>query len=100
MKRGFTVDQEFYAAVGHRIKGVRCAIGMTQAELAEKSGVSRAMIANVESGRTAVTLRSLVMIAPVLGTGLDELAGECSACKGTPPAGFACLSCGRQETPP
>lgn len=40
---------------------------MTQAELAEKSGVSQGHIAHIESGRRVLTVKEAKKIAEVLG---------------------------------
>ena len=41
--------------MGYKIKEIREEIGMTQAELSIKSGVSRTIINGLETGRTTTT---------------------------------------------
>lgn len=44
--------------------------------------------------RATVTIDFAVVAAEVLGMSLDELVSECEKCKGSPPQGFLCTSCG------
>lgn len=54
--------------MGYRIKEVRKEKNITQEQLAKKSGVSRAIISGLESGRTTVTSTKTIMkIAKALG---------------------------------
>lgn len=41
--------------MGYKIKEIREEVGMTQAELSEKSGVTRSIINGLETGRTTTT---------------------------------------------
>lgn len=60
--------------MGYRVKEVREEMGMTQEALATKSGVSRATISGMESGRvTVVTTRTLADIAAALGVEIRDL---------------------------
>ena len=62
---------------GERIKRLREAAGMSQGELAEKSGVDPSYISLLETGkRPNPGVETLRRIAPVLGTTLAYLAGE------------------------
>ena len=56
-----------------RIKELRQAAGMTQAELAEKIGLSLQAISHYETGRRQITVSKLVAIATALGCSLDDL---------------------------
>lgn len=62
-----------YKAIGHRIKGKRAGIGMSQERLAELAGLSIAHTSHIETGNTKVSLPALVEIANALHTSLDEL---------------------------
>lgn len=54
--------------MGYRIKELREEKNMTQVQLAEKSGVSRAIISGLESGRSTVTsTKTICKIAEALG---------------------------------
>lgn len=58
----------------YRIKEFREAQKMTQSELAEKSGVSRSIISELETGRRSVTQTdTLGRIAKALGKNVSEI---------------------------
>ena len=60
--------------MGYKIKEVREALGMTQEELAEKSGVSRTTISGLENGTTrATSTKTLLSIANALNTSIDRI---------------------------
>ena len=59
--------------VGLRIRELRANRGLTQLRLAERSGISRPSVANVEAGRQNVSLRQLCALAAALGVGVNEL---------------------------
>lgn len=62
-----------YQAIGVRIRDFRKALNLTQAKLAEKSGVEPSNISHIERGATKVSLPTLIKIANVLNVSLDEL---------------------------
>lgn len=58
----------------NRIEAVRKEKNMTQAELAEKSGVSRTIISGLESGRVKnTTAETLIKIASALDAKVDAI---------------------------
>lgn len=60
--------------MGYKIREAREKIGMTQVELAEKSGVSRTTIYGLESGSEKVTTtKTLAKLASALGVKLDDI---------------------------
>lgn len=60
--------------MGYRIKEVRESKGMTQEELAVKSGISRVTISGLENGiERATTTKTLVKIAQALDTTVDKI---------------------------
>lgn len=60
--------------VGYRIREIRESIGMSQAELCEKSGITRATIWKLETGDNEVTTsKTLLKIADALGVTVGEL---------------------------
>ena len=62
--------------VTNRIRALRFAAGeMTQAELADKLGVTRQTVIAVEQGRYSPTLEMAFQIARVFGVPLDEAFG-------------------------
>lgn len=56
-----------YVSFGEAVKALRLKAGLTQAELAEKIGLSRPSIANVETGRQQVLLGDLYAYSDALG---------------------------------
>ena len=57
-----------------RIASARTAAGMTREELSQKSGISVAVLAGLESGKvTTTTSKRLLSIAGALDTTLDQL---------------------------
>jgi transcriptional regulator with XRE-family HTH domain len=59
--------------IGARIRALRADRGLTQLRLAERSGISRPSVANVEAGRQNVSLRQLCALALALEVGVEEL---------------------------
>lgn len=60
--------------MGYKIKEIREEIGMTQAELSIKSGVSRTIINGLETGRTTTTTTdTLKKIAAALDKKVSEI---------------------------
>ena len=57
--------------LGKQIKIARVTADLTQDELADKAGISRVLIGQIERGDTNVTVGSLVAIAGALGMNLD-----------------------------
>jgi transcriptional regulator with XRE-family HTH domain len=86
MKRGSGRAAEFAAELvdeicerlGEEIRAARENVGMSQAELGLRVGLSRPSVANLEAGRQDITAARLAMIARVLGLDLN-LAGLVSA---------------------
>lgn len=75
------VDDRYYTrmsmTIGQRLKQRREACGLTQHELAKRSGTTQATIARIETGETASPRTSnLVALARALSTSSDYLSGE------------------------
>ncbi|PSR36836.1 MAG: hypothetical protein C7B44_06905 [Sulfobacillus thermosulfidooxidans] len=64
---------------GQRLRALRKQAGYTQAELAEKVGVSQYTISNYEQESRQPPLELLVQLADVLGTSTDYLLGRVDA---------------------
>lgn len=62
-----------YTIIGKRIKDIRKSRGLTQAQLAELSGVEPSNISHIERAATKLSLPTLINIANALGSSLDEL---------------------------
>ena len=81
---------------GRRLQREREARHWSLREAAEKCGLAAAStIMRAERG-SDVALSSAIALAAMYGVPLSALLAEssCGQCDGTPPAGFACLSCG------
>ena len=60
--------------MGYRIREIREELGMTQAELCEKTGLTRATIWKLETGDDEVTTsKTLMKIAEALNVTIGEL---------------------------
>jgi transcriptional regulator with XRE-family HTH domain len=62
--------------VGENLRRLRRQAGLSQAALAESSGISRRMIVGLEGGETNISLSSLDRLAEALGTRFVELVGD------------------------
>lgn len=67
------------------LKRLRCALGMTQAELAQELGVTQSLIAQWERGASMPGAAKLPLLASKLNCTIDDLFGEPD--NKTPPAG-------------
>ncbi|MCL1844778.1 MAG: helix-turn-helix domain-containing protein [Defluviitaleaceae bacterium] len=65
-----TID---YRSIGKRVRANRTRQELTQAELAEKTGMSDVYISYIENARKRPSLDSLVKIAIVLDVSCDDL---------------------------
>lgn len=63
-------------AFGQRVQLRRQELGLQQHELGERTGFSRASIANIETGRQNVGLQRLTDLAQALETSVASLLGE------------------------
>ena len=59
-------DRQFYQELGRRIATRRGRLGITQAEVGERLGVSRASVANIEAGRQKLYVHQLYALARAL----------------------------------
>jgi len=65
--------------VAEEVRGFRARRGWTQAQLADRAGVSATLIYELERGRANPTLGTLVKIAAALGVEAVELFGTGSS---------------------
>ena len=65
-----------YCEFGKRLKKARKQVGLTQDSLAERVGLSRASITNIELGRQHVALHSVFLLASALGITPRQLLPE------------------------
>lgn len=67
------------AGVGERIKKRRAELGWTQDQLAQKAGLSKSFLSDLENGKRSVGAENLLEIARALGVSIDFLmTGEAS----------------------
>ena len=60
--------------MGYRIKEARKKMGISQDELAKKSGISRATITALECGKAKVTTtKTLLALSKALGVSVDDI---------------------------
>lgn len=62
-----------YVTIGKRIKELRKNKGLTQAQLAEMSGVEPSNISHIERAATKLSLPTVIAIANALDATLDEI---------------------------
>jgi putative transcriptional regulator len=60
------------AVLGNRLKDLRTGLGLTQAELAERVGVSRKTINTVENGIFTPSATLALLLARALGVTVEE----------------------------
>lgn len=61
------------ATTGDRIREIREAHGMTQDELAQRAGISKGFLSDVENNRRNISSEYLLRIANALGASVDYL---------------------------
>ncbi|PYB70012.1 helix-turn-helix domain-containing protein [Rhizobium wuzhouense] len=67
-------NNDFYVRLGERIKEYRdLKLKITQEEFAERAGLSRPSIANIERGRQQISVLQLVKFAAILGMKPEDL---------------------------
>jgi transcriptional regulator with XRE-family HTH domain len=79
------VEQEFDREIGARVRAARRARGMSQAELGRLVGVTFQQVRKYELGKNRIPLARLTVIAPALGTRLEELLPPAASLDGGPP---------------
>lgn len=62
-----------YKAIGIRIRRKRTDMGLTQQKMAELAGLEPSNISHIERGATKLSLPTIVRIANVLHSSVDEL---------------------------
>lgn len=64
-----TIEKQF----GERVRELRLAIGLSQEELAFKSGMHRTYLGGIERGERNPSLKNIAAIAKALGVTLSQL---------------------------
>jgi transcriptional regulator with XRE-family HTH domain len=60
--------EPIYLAIGAKIVMMRTALGLTQEDISKRIGLTRASIANIETGRQRILLHDLERIANAFNT--------------------------------
>jgi transcriptional regulator with XRE-family HTH domain len=68
--------QALQAALADRLRGLRLHANLTQQALADRAGVSRAVVQRIEHGRGSPGLRQLWQLSEVLAVRVEELLGK------------------------
>lgn len=68
-------DSSLTRSIGDSVRSRRAALGWTQEQLAEASGIRPATISRIERGHLAPSLAVLQELARALGTGVGDLVG-------------------------
>jgi len=71
-----TTEETVIIRVGRNIKERRSALGLTQAQLAERLGVDTETLSRFERGKHAPTLKNLIRLAGLLQTTTADLLAE------------------------
>lgn len=67
------MDAGLYREIGRRLRVRRKQLDQTQAQVANKLGISRASLANIETGRQSLLVHQLYALAGVLDWPLEQL---------------------------
>lgn len=68
---GQTADHSLERYIGHTIRELRQKHGLTIAEIAEQTGISRGMLSKIENAQTSTSLETLAKLASALGISLS-----------------------------
>lgn len=66
-------EQELAVAFGLKLRQMRKKAGMTQSELAEKTGMTRVYMGLIERGETSITLEKVYRLAEALDCEIYDL---------------------------
>lgn len=75
------IHQHLYTCLGEVINTRRKGLGLSQEELADKSGVDRAFISNIEQGKRNPSFGTVASIASGLKMRYSRLVTKCEQCK-------------------
>lgn len=75
-------DKQLYIDLGQKIANDRKTMGLTQTQVATQLGISQQTLAHYEVGRLRIAVSTLVPLAEILNTTVDELLYINKAAKG------------------
>ena len=67
------MTSDLYATWGSRVRAARLDAGLTQQALADRAGSTKAMVSNIERGKSSVGDALRVRLANVLGLSANDL---------------------------
>ena len=70
------MQEDILIQIGNKIKEIRKAKGITQDQLAERTGLNRVHLYRLENGKQSMTLRTLKLIADTLEVRVRDLIGN------------------------
>ncbi len=93
------IPHEQAVTAAANIRALRIARGWTQTQLAGKMGWANASTVCAAEGRRDGRQRSFTpaeisLLADIFGVRPWELTSRCAHCKGNPPVGYTCQTCG------
>ncbi len=59
--------------LGKNLKRIRTEKGISQGDIVKVSGIDKAMISNIENGKTNPTLTTIAKLAKAIGVSISEL---------------------------
>ncbi len=59
--------------LGKNLKRIRTEKGISQGDIVKTSGIDKAMISNIENGKTNPTLATIAKLAKALGVPIEDL---------------------------
>ena len=59
--------------LGKNLKRIRTEKGISQGDIVKASGIDKAMISNIENGKTNPTLATIAKLAKAIGVSVGEL---------------------------
>jgi len=59
--------------LGKNLKRIRAGKGISQGDIVKASGIDKAMISNIENGKTNPTLATIAKLAKAVGVPLEDL---------------------------
>ncbi|OFY42379.1 MAG: transcriptional regulator [Bacteroidetes bacterium GWF2_40_14] len=66
-------ESEIYISIGKKIKSIRESKGLTQQALSDLCDFEKSNVSRIESGRTNLTIKSLLKISQALHVKMKEL---------------------------
>ncbi len=72
------MEQEVIAQISNKLKHIRKEKNLTLQDIADRAGVTKGLISQIENSRTIPSLLVLIQIVKALGVGLDEFFNDLS----------------------